>query len=38
MSYEITAIVIVRDLQQFDKYNKLNPIEIKIDGNKIVGD
>lgn len=34
----MTVITIVRVLQQFDKYNKLNPIEMKIDRNKIVGD
>ena len=38
MSYKIIDITIVRGLQQFDQYNKLNPIEIKIDRNKIVAD
>ena len=38
MSYEVIDVIIVASSQQFDKYNKLNRIEIKIDGNKIVKD
>ena len=31
MSYEIIDTIVIRVLQKFDKYNKLNPIKIKID-------
>ena len=38
ISVEIIVTIIIRGLQQFDKYNKSNAIEIKIDGNKIIVD
>lgn len=38
ISFEIIVTIIIRGLQQFDKYNKSNAIEIKIDGNKIIVD
>ena len=37
MSYEIVEKYI-KILQQFDQYDKLNPIQIKIDVNKMVAD
>ena len=36
MSYKIIDTIIIRGLQQFDKYSKLNPIEM--NGNKIIAD
>lgn len=38
ISFEIIVTIIIRGLQQFDKYNKSNATEIKIDGNKIIVD
>ena len=38
ISFEIIVTIIIRGLQQFDKYKKSNAIEIKIDGNKIIVD
>lgn len=31
MSYEIIDTIVIRVLQKFDKYNKLNSIKTKID-------
>ena len=36
MSYSIIDTIHIKDLQKFDKSMKLNPIEIKIDGNQIL--
>ena len=36
MSYSIIDTIRIRGLQNFDKSVKLNPIEIKIDGNQIL--
>lgn len=34
-SEKIVATIFIRGLQNFDKYETINPLEIKIDGNKI---
>ena len=36
MSYSIIDTIHIKGLQKFDKSMKLNPIEIKIDGNQIL--
>ena len=36
MSYEIIDYVQITGRQNFDNYQKLNPVEISIDSNKIV--
>ena len=36
MSYSLIDTIHIKDLQKFDKSMKLNPIEIKIDGNQIL--
>ena len=38
MSDEIIDIILISGLQLFDKYHNLNPIEIKINKNKILAD
>ena len=36
MSYEIIDTIQITGLQNFDNYQKLNPVEISVDSNKIV--
>ena len=36
MSYEIIDIIQITGLQNFDNYQKLKPIEMPVDSNKIV--
>ena len=36
MSYEIIDTIKIAGLQNFDNYQKLNPVEISIDSNKTV--
>ena len=36
MSYEIIDIIQITGLQNFDNYQKLEPIEMPIDSNKTV--
>ena len=36
MSYEIIDTIQITGLQNFDNYQKLNPVEISVDSNKIL--